>query len=718
MFSLLWTLLACQNTAEQSSTTNDLALPDTQPTDDAQPNSSTRAKGRGLIINEIMHNPESVKDYRGEWIELYNDSTIDVDLKGLTITSSKEAGFEITESHILKAQSYFVLAANGFAGQNGGFKPDYVYDYGLFKITEQETIALSQNGQEIDSVSYRASSKKLHAAHSLSRTPYHSEMDNGLSDWCPASTPYGKGKIIDYGTPGKANDPCLTTQDLNEGAIVVTEAMIAPTNVKQWKGEWFEVYNKTDNSINLKGLQVQSDRETGFTVSEDTYILPMGHFVFGVAPAQANGGAPIDWLYKYDTAKMYDGDSITLKTDNAILDTIRWTPEEWSVQEGVAINLSINAYSASHNDEATVWCTATNEYANGSLGTPKQPNMPCATVSEEIVKQIKSADKSTSFIAQKIPQPSPASQPPEKVKAKSKTPPNCFLTNCTESLSLNNDIGLDMMLIPAGSDPLGRYSISNDFFMMSTEVTQGQYAAFMGESWKEKKYGFHGIGPNRPVYHVSWYMAADFANHLTRHHNQLNNATLEECYQCEGSGHTVVCQDLIAPKECSGYRLPTEAEWEYAARSGTSAEIWTGGGPKSGGKIVFESGCDSPATIQDDADNPPLSDYAWYCKDDQNFAVAQKLPNGFGLYDMHGNQWEWIADWDTCPYPASKEDPYCADNREEKGGEEKGGAGKGRKGGDWNDKPFNERLAPRYAKPPGDRYGSIGFRLVRTANKN
>ena len=284
----------------------------------------------------------------------------------------------------------------------------------------------------------------------------------------------------------------------------------------------------------------------------------------------------------------------------------------------------------------------------------------------------------------------------------------CTFGNCNWSLVLADGMGLDMALIPAGDDPLGRYNISKDFYMMTTEVTQGQYENLLGKSWKEKKYGFHGLTPDRPVYHVSWYMSANFANLLTRYHNQKEQDNLKECYQCQGEGISVVCQEKMPPSKCSGYRLPTEAEWEYAARSGTTAEIWTGQGEALGGNIVFTSPCSSPATINDGVENPPLSNYAWHCKDNENFPVAQKLPNGFGLYDMHGNEWEWIGDWDSCKYPASTQDPFC----------NVAGEGKGRKGGDWNDKPFNERVSPRFAKPPGDRYGSIGFRLVRAAKKN
>jgi formylglycine-generating enzyme required for sulfatase activity len=98
-----------------------------------------------------------------------------------------------------------------------------------------------------------------------------------------------------------------------------------------------------------------------------------------------------------------------------------------------------------------------------------------------------------------------------------------------------------------------------------------------------------------------------------------------------------------------------------------------------------------------------LSEYAWYCLSGNNQTVAQKLPNGFGLYDMHGNEWEWTNDWLGCSYPSSSIDPFC----------DTVGVEKTRKSGDWNDYPFNQKIYPRYSKPPEDRYASIGFRLAR-----
>jgi formylglycine-generating enzyme required for sulfatase activity len=137
--------------------------------------------------------------------------------------------------------------------------------------------------------------------------------------------------------------------------------------------------------------------------------------------------------------------------------------------------------------------------------------------------------------------------------------------------------------------------ISRGFWMGKYEVTQGEYLAVMGNntSW------FTG-DTNRPVESVSWYDATNYCAKLT------------ERDQAAGR---------IAPNAV--YRLPTEAEWEYACRAWTSTRFSYG----------------------DDPGYTNLTSYAWYDNSDTTHQVGQKLANPWGLYDIHGNVWEWCQDW-------------------------------------------------------------------------
>ena len=284
---------------------------------------------------------------------------------------------------------------------------------------------------------------------------------------------------------------------------------------------------------------------------------------------------------------------------------------------------------------------------------------------------------------------------------------------CPVNLDLGGGESIDMVLIPAGADPLGRYTLTNDFYLMTTEVTQGMFFALMGyhsyngQATSDSTYGSYGVGAEYPAYHTSWHMAADFANQLTQRHNAVHETNLQECYSCISSGTTSVsCTEAINPYQCNGYVLPTDAEWEYAARSGTMSDFWTS---NEGGNYSADT-CDGTETIQDGSNPEPLlRNYSWYCGNNDNAygvygskEVAGKLPNDFGLYDMHGNLWEWSADWHGCSFPSNGTDPYCS----------LVGSSRVKRGGGWSGSPGSMRTANRGSSETTFRYFNIGYRIA------
>jgi formylglycine-generating enzyme required for sulfatase activity len=220
--------------------------------------------------------------------------------------------------------------------------------------------------------------------------------------------------------------------------------------------------------------------------------------------------------------------------------------------------------------------------------------------------------------------------------------------------------------------PPHKVMLSRSFYMGKYEVTQAQWAAVMGNNpsyftgeQKASNVGkdignfFQKLGggeeakkdlkldPNRPVERVSWNEVQDFIKRLNER---------------EGQGK---------------YRLPTEAEWEYAARAGSSTS----------------------------AGNGPLEQYAWCAQNaaSTTHAVGQLKPNAWGLYDMFGNVWEWVQDWWGQYQKEMVTDPQGP----------QAGSLKIFRGGAWNQPPAACQPAHRYYDGPTFKHLAIGFRLVR-----
>ncbi|UCG48969.1 MAG: formylglycine-generating enzyme family protein, partial [Phycisphaerales bacterium] len=237
---------------------------------------------------------------------------------------------------------------------------------------------------------------------------------------------------------------------------------------------------------------------------------------------------------------------------------------------------------------------------------------------------------------------------------------------------ITNSLGMKLIRIEAGQftmgarqggdwdeTPLHKVTISRPFRISATEVTNAQYEHFDPNHWRLRgKLGFSKKGNEAAVF-VTWHEAAAFCRWLSK-------------------------------KEGISYRLPTEAEWEYACRAGAETPYHTGDTlPEQFRKNPRNSWFPDPARSKDDALPVPLT-------------VAQTTPNAWGLYDMHGNVEEWCLDWYGPYEQGDQTDPVGR----------AAGDFKVTRGGSHSTEIRYLRSANRHGALPGDKSWLIGFRVV------
>lgn len=212
----------------------------------------------------------------------------------------------------------------------------------------------------------------------------------------------------------------------------------------------------------------------------------------------------------------------------------------------------------------------------------------------------------------------------------------------------------------------------SSFRIASTETTQALWRFVMGNNPSAFK------GVDRPVENVSWLDAVRFCNALSEKEG------LEKVYEIEGSA-------VSWNRQADGYRLPTEAEWEYAARGGRFGAL--GSEPLT--RSPYSGGADAAAV-------------AWFDRNSgkSSQAVARKAANELGAFDMSGNVWEWCWDW----YGEYPREPVVDPE-----GAPRGAGQKVLRGGAWFTPVNLLRVTYRYWSAPSFKVNSVGFRLARNA---
>jgi hypothetical protein len=196
---------------------------------------------------------------------------------------------------------------------------------------------------------------------------------------------------------------------------------------------------------------------------------------------------------------------------------------------------------------------------------------------------------------------------------------------------------------------------------------------------------FSSCGSDCPEDSVNWWEALAFANAVSSAEGLIECFTLNECSGTPGKdldcGSVTINSASGSVYDCEGYRLPTEAEWEFAVRVGTD--------------LLY-------------AGSQTIGDVAWYGGEGSTHPVGTKLPNGRGLYDMSGNVWEWAWDRYGSSYYSS------SPSRNPEGPDH--GAVRVNRGGSWSSVAPSARVTNRDGNRHGHRHeGNLGFRLSRTA---
>ena len=486
------------------------------------------------------------------------------------------------------------------------------------------------------------------------------------------------GEECDDGNPDPGDlcdeDCVVEPMPANPGDIIITEIMKNPDQVVDSLGEWFELKNMTDQSIDLNAWMIEDAGGDSHRIfAAGGLLIPANSYLVigNSADASANGGVSVDYVVTSFNLANQD-DEVILKSGDTMVDQVIYTDDDFPDLAGQALSLDPGAQDALSNDLGDAWCSAGSMYGSGDYGTPGIANPSC----------------------------------PECVECPGECYPSCDpeLEACFPATTGGWVCAAKMVSIPAGSFWMGCNEMPNaacscpgwdecDYHQVTTgkywigvtEVTNAQYVEFLnvhGNSCGESKCVDEGDGNEQveenggvwsvtggqddfPVAEVTWFGAKAY---------------------CEW--------------RCSDCRLCSEAEWEKAARGGcelywdcaAESRIWPWGNE-------FPSSCDGATAVYHNCDCSGGT-----CEVGTH--SAGKSP--YQVHDMGGNVWEWVEDWSHDSYSGAPTDGSAWI--------EPAGSTRVRRGGSFFDlyDAYELRVSNRTGASPPASASYLGFRCCRS----
>jgi formylglycine-generating enzyme required for sulfatase activity len=241
-----------------------------------------------------------------------------------------------------------------------------------------------------------------------------------------------------------------------------------------------------------------------------------------------------------------------------------------------------------------------------------------------------------------------------------------------------------------GSNETQHQVAISSFYIGKYQVTQKEYQAVMGTNPSNFR------GDNLPAERVSWYDALVYCNKLSMKEGlspayRINGSTDTAAWGTVPTDSNATWNAVVIVAGSNGYRLPTEAQWEYACRAGTATPFSTGNN-----LTTSQANYDGTEPYNNNAKGE-------YRK--KTTPVGSFTPNAYGLYDMHGNVFEWCWDWYGGYASGAQTDPVGASS----------GSNRVRRGGSWGNFAQDVRSAYRNSNNPSTRGSSMGFRIIRPA---